>query len=228
MTSTRLSFEKLSGGYGDTCILSEISGQVSGGEVLGVFGRNGVGKTTLSRMLAGQIPVQSGSMKLNTCELTKINAAARRQLGIGYMPQTSMVFDGLTVRDNLALAKGASSPDPFFALFPRLRERLDQQAGSMSGGERKILGFVRTMMEDTDVIILDEPTEGVQAENISHMKTCISRRKQAGSAVILVEQNLSMLLNMSDHFLGMDAGSVVYTGTREATSKENLIEILSV
>ncbi|MBL4768842.1 MAG: ATP-binding cassette domain-containing protein [Rhodobacteraceae bacterium] len=228
MIATKFSFENLSGGYGDTRILSDISGSVSGGEVLGIFGRNGVGKTTLSRMLVGQIMTQSGIIKLNESDVTKTKNSLRRQLGVGYMPQTAMVFDGLTVKENLSLAKGASGPDEFFELFPRLEERLNQQAGSMSGGERKILAFVRTMMEDTDVIVLDEPTEGVQQENITNMETCISRRKQAGSAVILAEQNLTMLLNMSDRFLGLDSGSLVYSGTRKSTKRHNLVEVLSV
>ncbi len=228
MNPSRLSFDKLCGGYGDTCILKGISGEVAGGEVLGIFGRNGVGKTTLSRILVGQIPTQSGVIKLADRDITKFGNTQRRKLGVGYMPQTGMVFDGLTVRDNLSLAKGTASPEKYFEFFPRLAERLDQQAGSMSGGERKILAFVRTLMEDTDVIVLDEPSEGVQPENIAHMKTCIAQRKQSGTAIILVEQNLTMLLSVADHFLGMDAGSLVYAENKESTERKDLIKILSV
>jgi len=228
MNPVDFTFENISGGYGDTRILSGISGTVSGGEVLGIFGRNGVGKTTLSRVLVGQLPAETGSITFDSLDVTSAKNSKRRQQGIGYMPQTAMVFDGLSVRDNLSLAKGASSVDEYFELFPRLAERLDQLAGSMSGGERKILAFVRTMMEDTSVMVLDEPTEGVQPENIAHMETCIARRKKSGTAVILIEQNLTMLLAISDKFLGIDSGSPVYSGTRKTTKRSDVIKVLSI
>ena len=137
-----LEFKDIQCGYGDTQIIHGISGGVKKGETLAVFGRNGVGKTTLSRALMGEIPITSGSIYLDGIPIKQKSSFARRRDGISYMPQTGMVFDNLTVRENLSLANSETSADVYFDIFPRLAERLDQQAGSMSGGERKILSFV--------------------------------------------------------------------------------------
>lgn len=228
MTSPVFQFEKIKGGYGETEIIHGISGAVEAGQTLGIFGRNGVGKTTLVKLLSGTLKSTSGSVNHKGQEISSLKGHARRTHGIGYLPQTGMVFDGLTVRENLSLANSKRSIDPYFDLFPRLAERQDQLAGSMSGGERKILGFVRTMLEDTSVIILDEPSEGVQPENILNMQTCIDRRKSEGAAFILVEQNLTMLIALSDQYLGIESGRVTYENTKEESSRDELLVVLSV
>ena len=228
MSDTLLSFDDLKCGYGDTEIIHGISGQVSSGQTLGVFGRNGVGKTTLSRVLIGEIPTLSGSITLNGASVSKDVTHVRRRKGMSYMPQTGMVFDNLTVRENLSLSSSTADQDPYFELFPRLAERLDQKAGSMSGGERKILSFVRVMLEETDVVILDEPSEGVQSENIERMQACILEKQKSGCACVLVEQNLTMLMAVTDTYLGLDSGRVVFEGKRESCLRDNLLEVLSI
>ena len=228
MTHPAFRFEKLKGGYGGSEIIHGISGAVDAKQTLGIFGRNGVGKTTLVKLVSGILKPSSGSVSHKGREISSLKAHARRRQGIGYLPQTGMVFDALTVRENLSLAHSRQSIDPCLELFPMLAERQDQLAGSMSGGERKILGFARTMLEDTSVVILDEPSEGVQPENIVNMQIYIDRRKSQGTAFILVEQNLNMLIALSDSFLGMESGRVIYEGVREASSRDELLAVLSV
>ena len=228
MTELVLEFKDIKCGYGDTEILHGVSGGVKKGEILGVFGRNGVGKTTLSRALIGEIPVQSGEVKLAGKSVKTTQTHMRRRRGMSYMAQTGMVFDNLTVRENLSLANSKGAPDRYFERFPRLAQRLDQQAGSMSGGERKILAFVRVMLEETNVAILDEPSEGVQAENIENMQSCIFEKQKSGCAFILIEQNLTMLMALADHYLGLDSGQCVFEANRSECEREDLLSVLSV
>lgn len=223
-----LTFENLAGGYGDTTIVENISGKVARGEVLGVFGRNGVGKTTLSRLLTGEIPASKGAIIYDGTDITSSKASARRKVGIGYLPQTGMVFDDLTVRDNLMLPKTRLDASVYFDHFPRLAERLDQAAGTMSGGERKILAFVRTMIEDTDLLVLDEPSEGVQPENIERMSTIITERAAEGAAVVLVEQNINFLYRTAVRFIGLDSGVEVFRGTKKGTNIDEIRALLHV
>ena len=204
-----LDIDKLTGGYGDTNVVFDVSAQISAGQVLGVFGRNGVGKTTLARLLQGSLKPAAGRLVLNGEEISSLKAHQCRAKGIGYMPQTDMVFNDLTIWENLQVGQTAHSVEPYFDLFPRLAERRDQPAGTMSGGERKILAFVRTMIEGTNVIILDEPSEGVQPENIELMAECIRNRVTAGAGVFLFEQNLNFLTSISDHYLGIDTGNII-------------------
>lgn len=207
--SVLLQIETLTGGYGDTNVVFEVDTQIEAGQVLGVFGRNGVGKTTLARLIQGSLRPAHGRLTLHGEEITSLQAHQRRAKGIGYMPQTDMVFNDLTVWENLTIGQTSHPIEPYLARFPRLADRKDQVAGTMSGGERKILAFVRTMIEDTDVLILDEPSEGVQPENIEKMSESLKERADAGAGVFLCEQNLSLLTLISDHYLGLDAGRVI-------------------
>lgn len=226
--SVLMDIDALTGGYRDTNVIFDVSVRIEQGQVLGVFGRNGVGKTTLARLIQGSLPPASGTIRLNRTEISALRPHERRRLGIGYMPQTSMVFDDLTVRENLTLGQNGRTPDPYFDRFPRLVERLDQLAGTMSGGERKILAFVRTMLEDTQLIILDEPSEGVQPENIAHMADCIRQRTEDGASVFLCEQNLSLLRDVSDHFLGLDAGVVVLSKDKPQVTDAEIRAVLAL
>ncbi len=228
MTSTLLRFKNIVGGYGNTMVVSDISGTIGKGEVLGIFGRNGVGKSTLSKLLAGALPMSVGSLLLNNKDISFTSNHERRQRGIGYMPQTAMVFDNLTVRENLSLARSTQDMKYYLSAFPRLAERQTQIAGSMSGGERKILAFVRTMLEETCLVILDEPSEGVQPENILKMQECIERRKAKGTSFVLVEQNMSMLTSISDFYIGIDSGRIVFESDKKSASRQDILSVLSV
>ena len=161
-----------------------MSGAVAAGEALCIVGRNGVGKSTLLKLLFGQLPCRAGSIRFEGRDVQAFEATARRSLGISYCPQERPVFDDLSVRDNLTLMRPDRRVDafePLFARFPVLGRRLAQHAGTLSGGEKKMLSFVRGFAEAQPLLLVDEPSEGVQWENIVHMDGC--RRPEAAPAV---------------------------------------------
>ncbi len=166
--------------------------------MIAIIGRNGTGKTTLAKLIAGELPLESGQIRLNGEVVSLMRQWQRAKSGIAYMPQAEMVFDTLTVAENLAVNSNGDIETYELALkaFPVFPHRMDQVAGSMSGGERKLLGFVRTIIFGGKVLLLDEPSEGVQQENIDLMKQLIIRSCSKGVTCIICEQNLSHLSAM--------------------------------
>jgi urea transport system ATP-binding protein len=226
----RLVFENLTGGYGSTTIVRDLSGAALAGEVLCVLGRNGVGKTTLMKLLTGYLPCE-GRVLLDNTPITSYDPAARRRAGITYCPQERPVFDDLSVRDNLTLMRGSRKLAPFrryFDRFPILERRLSQHAGTLSGGEKKMLSFARGLAEDQPVILLDEPSEGVQWENILHMAALIAEKKAAGTALIVVEQNLAFAERIADRYLIMDQGRAMLEGSRSEIERSHVLAHLHV
>ncbi|MES2532952.1 MAG: ATP-binding cassette domain-containing protein [Pseudomonadota bacterium] len=226
-----LTFDDLSAGYGDTTVLRHVSGAVRAGEVLCVLGRNGVGKTTLMRALAGFLPLMGGRVAFGPLDLARRPPHARLSAGIAYGPQEDIVFTELSVGDNLRL----HLPDGdlaryarYFDAFPRLKERTAQRAGSLSGGERKLLAFTRTLALEAPVSLLDEPTEGVQPENIDRMSRLVRLRAEAGARFVIVEQNLSFVLQTADQVLLLDHGAVVAGGPIAQFPREALEDHLAV
>lgn len=222
---TLLQIESLSGGYGDTIVLRDVGAQVTAGTVLGVLGRNGVGKTTLMRLLMGYLKPFRGRVLFQERELGDSAPHERSRAGIAYAPQEAIVFDSLSVRENLTLHRRQRTLDDhgeLFETFPRVRERLGQTAGILSGGEKKLVSFVRTMAQAAPLTLLDEPTEGVQQENIDRMAAWIRRRRQQGGAFVVVEQNLGFLLGIMDQVLVLDHGQVVRSGDAASFSRETL------
>lgn len=215
MTLSVFEFSSLSAGYGDTLVIRSISGRLQKGQVLGILGRNGTGKSTLLKTLCGHLPLTDGAISVAGKDLASSPAHERLSLGVAYAPQENVVFGELSVRDNLYLHLSSRNDERYGELltsFPKLRERMRQRSGTLSGGERKLLSFVRTLGLGAPVTLMDEPTEGVQPENINKMAQFINRRRADGSAFIIVEQNLSFIEAIADQVIVLDHGTVVLEG----------------
>ena len=226
-----LEFTNVVAGYGDTMVLRGVSGLLERGQVLGVLGRNGVGKTTLMRALYGFIPLMDGEISANGENLSCVQPQRRLAAGIAYAPQEDTVFGDLSVSENLRLhlkERDMSRYRRYFDAFPRLEERALQRAGSLSGGERKLLSFTRTLGLQAPLSLLDEPTEGVQPENITKMGDLVLARRDVGAAFVIVEQNLSFLLQVSDRVLVLDHGECVASGSISTFTRETLESYLVV
>ena len=214
MTATALELINLSGGYGDVVIVNDVSFSLAARQVCCVTGRNGVGKTTLMRLITGALARRSGRVSLGGRDITHIAPHRCRELGMTYAPQENGVFDTLSVMENLTLHHADRALDRYaalFELFPRIRERLHQPAGTLSGGERKILSFCRAMAEGNRFTVFDEPTEGVQSENIDRMANVVQTAKAEGRSFLIVEQNLSFVEQVADDVLLLDHGNIVFT-----------------
>ncbi len=231
MIRERLAFDGLTGGYGSTTVVRDLTGVAVAGEALCVLGRNGVGKSTLMKLLLGYLPCRSGRVLLDGRPISQIDPSARRRSGMTYCPQERPVFDDLSVRDNLTLMRASrqlAPLRPYFDRFPILERRLTQHAGTLSGGEKKILSFVRGLAEDQPVVLHDEPSEGVQWENILHMTATITQKKAAGTAFIVVEQNLAFAERIADRYLVMDQGRADLGGSSSTITRDRILGHLHV
>jgi urea transport system ATP-binding protein len=231
MSTARLAFESVTGGYGSTTIVRALSGATNPGEALCVLGRNGVGKSTLMKLLFGYLPCIGGRVMVDGRPIQRLDPSARRRIGMSYCPQERPVFDDLSVRDNLTLMRRSRQLTSFrlyFERFPILERRLTQHAGTLSGGEKKILSFVRGLAEDQPIVLLDEPSEGVQWENILHMGASIAEKKAAGTAFIIVEQNLAFAERIADRYLVMDQGRAMLEGSPASIDRSQILAHLHV
>lgn len=231
MNRDTFKFQLVTSGYADTVVIRDITGCVEPGQALGILGRNGVGKTTLMKSLAGFLPLMSGSVSWRQQDILSTPAFARLDKGIAYAPQENIVFGDLTVRDNLFLHLSDKKSDCYenlLSLFPRIKERMNQRAGALSGGERKLLSFVRTMGLEKPLCMLDEPTEGVQPENIDRMAAFMIERKRLGASFIIVEQNLTFIEKIADHVCVLDHGDLVLEGAMNTLSREQIEKHLIV
>ncbi|MDA4845908.1 ABC transporter ATP-binding protein [Hoeflea poritis] len=230
MTSL-LRVDGLAGGYGDVTVVRDVSLRVDGGQAVFLAGRNGVGKSTLVKLIAGQLAATGGTTTLDGRDMTALPQHGRRLHGIGYAPQEGVVFDDLSILDNLTLHypdRDLNRYGDLFRLFPRIEERLQQMAGTLSGGEKKILSFCRALAEDTPLVILDEPSEGVQPENIDRMARVILDQKARGRAFLVVEQNLTLVEDAADHVYLLDHGECVFETGRSNDLREDLSKRLQI
>lgn len=208
-----LTLEGVSAGYGGALVLRDLSLVARAGEVTCVMGRNGVGKTTLMRTIMGLVRANKGSVRLNSLELANLPAHEVPRQGIGYVPQGRRLFGPLTVAENLeiglmARAKGAATRERVLELFPRLRERLGQVSSTLSGGEQQMLSIARALCLEPSVLLLDEPTEGLQPSMIAAIREVVVGLRATGVAIVLVEQRVEAVLGMADQVAFMDHGHV--------------------
>lgn len=215
-TESVLSVKGLRAGYGATPILQGIDLEITRGEIVSLIGRNGVGKTTILRCLMGQLRVNAGTVDFLGQDITGLTPDARARLGIGYIPQGREVFPRLTVEENLTVGsliggpQGRKLTDMVYAYFPRLVERRRQAAGTMSGGEQQQLAIGRALVGNPTLLLLDEPSEGVQP-SIAQMicEVLKSIRDELGSTILFVEQNLDTIMALAERCYVVDKGRVV-------------------
>ena len=208
-------------GYGRTRILHGISLEVSPGEILCLLGRNGAGKTTTLKAIMRLLPLQAGTITLDGTSIGHLPAHEVPRQGIGYIPQGRRLFAELTVYQNLEVGlmarnKGSATRQRVLDLFPRLRERLHQPAQTLSGGEQQMLATARALCIEPRVLLLDEPTEGLQPSMIEQIRQVISRLKSEGVAIVLVEQRVEAVLAIADRVAFIENGHNAQTVPADA------------
>lgn len=231
MTGVPFEIDRISGGYGSGLVVRDVSISVGRGEAVCVLGRNGVGKSTLVKLACGFLRPASGAVRMAGQEITGRQPSDNLGAGLTYCPQERVVFDDLTVAENLTLmreSRGLDEFDRFFQAFPRLSERRRQHAGTLSGGEKKLLSFVRGLAENANVAVIDEPTEGVQFENVIRMADLIRSHKQQGVSFLVVEQNLTLVELIADRIVIMDHGEIVLSAASTEIAREDILSYLTV
>ena len=204
--------------YGLSHVLFGVSLVVQAGEVVCLLGRNGAGKTTTLRTIIGLTPPRRGHVVFKGRDVTGAAPHTVAQLGLGFVPEDRRIFSRLTVRENLAVGRKQVRPDGWdfdriFALFPRLAERQHQRGGSLSGGEQQMLTIARTLMGNPDMILLDEPSEGLAPVVVEGLLEQLLALKQQGLTLLVSEQNLAFTLELADRAYILEKGEVRYAGT---------------
>jgi branched-chain amino acid transport system ATP-binding protein len=205
--------------YGDSHVLHGVSFALQAGQVLALLGRNGAGKTTCMSTIIGFLQPRAGHIRLFGEEVGRLPTEAIAHKGVGLVPQGRRVFPTLTVRENLVVAQQtrAASARPWtlervFDVFPRLKERQHQHAGSLSGGEQQMLAIGRALMGNPRVLLMDEPSEGLAPLIVAEVGRTIARLKAEGQSIVLVEQNVKLAFGLADEVVILNTGRVVYSG----------------
>ena len=234
MAETLLEIRALRGGYGGKPVLQGVDLDVRQGEIVAVIGRNGVGKTTLLRTVMGLLPASAGSVRFRGADLGRLAAHRRARLGIGYVPQGRDVFPRMTVEENLRVgerigsqAGGRAAPEDFaavYALFPILQERRRQRAGTLSGGQQQQLAIGRVLVGRPDLILLDEPSEGIQPNIVQEIgRIAVALNRRTGVTIVLVEQNLDLIRATAGRGYVMDKGRVTAELAPEALADRETV-----
>ena len=215
-SETLLELTGLRTGYGSSPILQGIDLKVGFGEIVAVIGRNGVGKSTMMRCLIGQLRVWAGTIRFDGNDISPLLPERRAQLGFGYIPQGREVFARMTVEENLRVGEMIGFPsdkklyDMVYEFFPILAERRDQKAGTMSGGQQQQLAIGRAMIGNPRLLLLDEPSEGIQPSIIFEIMRVMRRvNSELGTTILFVEQNLDVILSLAQRCYVMDKGRIV-------------------
>ena len=221
--------------YGKSRIVNNVSFAVDSSEKLAILGRNGVGKTTLLKSLIGLLPMQTGSLRLNDRNLTAMKAYERACNGISYVPQGREIIPNLTVQENLELGALAHTKAvrermaEVFDYFPILPEHLHRKGGVLSGGQQQQLAIARALMSHPKVLLLDEPTEGIQPNVVAEIGNILKRiHKTLQIPIVIVEQNLKFARRLADRFLIIQKGEIVAGGVMETLSDEMILRYLTV
>jgi len=229
-----LKVSKLNQYYGGSHILRDVSFEIPKGACTTVLGRNGVGKTTLLKCLVGLVPVRSGGLTFNGVDITGLAPYERARLGVGYVPQGREIFPRLTVEENLLMGLAtrpgsAKVPARIFEMFPVLKDMLGRRGGDLSGGQQQQLAIGRALASDPKLLILDEPTEGIQPSIIKDIGNVIASLAKGGEmAILLVEQYYDFAQALSDHYIVMSRGEVVKAGRGADMERDNVRSMLAI
>ena len=206
--------------YGESHVLHEVSFTLNAGKVLALLGRNGAGKTTCMSAIIGFLPPRRGEIRLFGEAISRLVPEAIARKGVGFVPQGRRIFPTLTVRENLVVSgrSRAGAPVPWnlervVVLFPRLKERLQQVAGSLSGGEQQMLAIGRALMGNPRVLLMDEPSEGLAPLIVAEVGRTLLRLKREGQSILLVEQNVKLALDLADEVVILNTGRVAFSGS---------------
>ncbi len=219
--------------YRESHVIHDVSLTVGPREAVAIMGRNGMGKTTLLKTLIGLLPVRSGQIRLDGVELGALPSYRRVKHGLAFVPQGRMVFPLLTVEQNILSGAEHSGhrrvPDYLYRFFPVLQEMRLRRAGNLSGGQQQMLAIARALISDPKLLILDEPTEGIQPSIIKELaRTLNVLRAERGFAILVSEQVLSFALDLADRFLVIDRGRIVHDESRAALDQEKVRSFLTV
>ena len=230
-----LQIDKLHAFYGKSHVLHGVDLRVAPGEIVALLGRNGSGRSTTAKAIMGLVHAE-GTLRWKEQDILRRKAYEIAHLGIGYVPENRDIFPKLTVHQNLMLGEKRSKKKPrwsfedMYGMFPRLKERQHTEAGVLSGGEQQMLTLCRTLMGDPDLIMIDEPTEGLAPKIVELVGQYLRTLKDKGISVLLIEQKLTIAMQISDRALVMGHGSIVFDGTpdslrADATTRKEWLEV---
>jgi urea transport system ATP-binding protein len=233
MSTPMLDVKDLFVAYGQSQALHGLSFTANANETVAIMGRNGMGKTTLFKALMGVLPVKSGSIELAGQEISKDESFRRVAKGIAYVPQGRMIFPTLTVEENIQTglenAKVRKIPDEIYALFPVLYDMKSRKGGNLSGGQQQQLAIARALVTDPKVLLLDEPTEGIQPSIIKDIAKALNEiRKLRGITIVVSEQVLSFAMDVADRLFVIEGGRLVHETSRADTDVAHIKQYLSV
>ena len=219
--------------YGESEVINGLNLSLKKNEIIAILGRNGMGKTTLMKSLINMIPSKSGSIKLAGKELSGMKSHDRVKAGLGFVPQGRMIFSTMTVQENietgLTTTKETKVPEDLYNIFPVLREMRNRRGGNLSGGQQQQLAIARALASNPDVLILDEPTEGIQPSIIKEIAHKLKEiRDSRGISIIVSEQVLSFALDVADRIIVIEKGKIIHDQPRADVDQDKVASYLSV
>ncbi len=219
--------------YGQSEVLHGLDFTVAPGEIVAVLGRNGMGKSTLMKSLIGLIPTKSGEIRFKDADLTKLKSSKRVAKGVAYVPQGRMIFSAMTVQENIEtglFVRGKSQvPEHLYELFPALKEMRRRRGGNLSGGQQQQLAIARALATEPSVLLLDEPTEGIQPSIILELGRTLKRiRDERNLSIVVSEQVLAFALAIADRILVLEGGRIVHQAPRAEIDEEKVARFLAV
>jgi urea transport system ATP-binding protein len=233
VTEPVLKVTDLHAGYGQSEVLHGLNFSVAPAEIVVVVGRNGMGKTTLMKSLIGMVPVKSGHIELNGTDVARFKSFQRVRKGIAFVPQGRMIFSNMTVEENIETGLFAHNtpavPPDIYKLFPVLRDMKARRGGNLSGGQQQMLAIARALATDPKVLLLDEPTEGIQPSIILELARTLKRiRDERGLSIVASEQVLSFALDIADRVIVLEGGDIVHEDARADLDQEKVARYLAV